>query len=51
MNEENKNIAETIFENAPQPITVYENDEIQFRKIAVCIRKVKSLGAQIRGFG
>jgi len=35
MDEENKNIAETIFENAPQPITVYENDEIQFRKIAV----------------
>lgn len=33
--DEEKNIAETIFENAPQPITVYQNDEIQFRKIAV----------------
>ncbi|EEO27690.1 DUF2303 family protein [Oxalobacter paraformigenes] len=35
MDEENKNIAETIFENAPKPITLFEDKESQFRKVVV----------------
>lgn len=35
MDEESKNIAETIFENAPKPITLFEDKESQFRKVVV----------------